>query len=170
MKSPFFIFIGLLSMNITAQNLVLSSFQEKWENSKNYLIAVAEAMPEEKYGYRPTEREMTFGEQLIHIRENMLWLGNAYFTDPPNPENNTVSAQKDKDTIIQTLTMSFDKVAQIITDVNPDDLSQEVDFFKGTKTKLQILNLMQDHVTHHRGQLIVYLNLNSIEPPKYIGW
>ncbi len=170
MKSPFFIFIGLLSMNITAQNLVLSSFQEKWENSKNYLIAVAEAMPEEKYGYRPTEREMTFGEQLIHIRENMLWLGNAYLTDPPNPENNTVSAQKDKDTIIQTLTMSFDKVAQIISDVNPDDLSQEVDFFKGTKTKLQILNLMQDHVTHHRGQLIVYLNLNSIEPPKYIGW
>jgi uncharacterized damage-inducible protein DinB len=49
-------------------------------------------------------------------------------------------------------------------------LDSKVAFFAGPKTKLQILNLMQDHVTHRRGQLIVYLNLNDIQPPKYTGW
>lgn len=170
MKIYFFIFIGLLSMHITAQDLILPTFLEKWENSKTYLIEVAQAMPEEKYGYRPTEREMDFGQQLLHIRENMLWLGNTYFTDKPFSESNTASAQGDKASIIQSLKEAFDTVTDIIKEVNPEDLSQEVDFFKGKKTKLQILNLLQDHVTHHRGQLIVYLNLNGIKPPKYIGW
>ncbi|MGK0251702.1 MAG: putative damage-inducible protein DinB, partial [Gammaproteobacteria bacterium] len=49
-------------------------------------------------------------------------------------------------------------------------LKGTVEFFAGPKSRMQILNLLQDHVTHHRGQLIVYLNLNSIEPPQYSGW
>jgi len=30
--------------------------------------------------------------------------------------------------------------------------------------------LLNDHQTHHRGQLVVYLRLNGIKPPAYIGW
>ncbi|MCG2460879.1 DinB family protein [Flavobacteriaceae bacterium F89] len=170
MKISFLIFIGFLSMRITAQNRVIPTFLEKWENSKNYLIAVASAMPEEKYDFRPTKREMSFGEQLLHIRENMLMLATTYFTDNPLQKENMAVAQNDKTHIILFLAEAFDQTSAIVKAIKPNDLSQEVDFFAGTKTKLQILNLMQDHVTHHRGQLIVYLNLNGIEPPKYIGW
>ena len=59
---------------------VKEAFLEKWNNSKYYLVAIAEAMPEEKYGYAPTEREMSFEAQLLHMRGNMLWLGNTYFS------------------------------------------------------------------------------------------
>ncbi|HEA31501.1 MAG TPA: hypothetical protein ENH91_16165 [Leeuwenhoekiella sp.] len=48
-------------------------------------------------------------------------------------------------------------------------LAEKVDFFAGEKSKLQILNLMQDHVTHHRGQLVVYLNLKEINSLGYLG-
>ena len=68
------------------------------------------------------------------------------------------------------LEMSFDKVYEVIKNTKPENLKDEVEFFAGPKTKLQILNLLQDHVTHHRGQLIVYLNLNEIKPPSYVGW
>ena len=77
---------------------------------------------------------------------------------------------KTKEEIINQLTASFDNVAEIIKKVTLEELSTEVEFFAGPKSKLQILNLLQDHVTHHRGQLIVYLNLNDIKPPKYRGW
>ena len=43
-------------------------------------------------------------------------------------------------------------------------------FFAGPKSKFQILNLLEDHVTHHRGQLIVYLNFKNSIPPSFIGW
>jgi uncharacterized damage-inducible protein DinB len=44
---------------------------------------------------------------------------------------------------------------------NDAELSQKQFFFVGPKSKLQILNLMQDHHTHHRAQILVYLNLNQ---------
>ena len=77
---------------------------------------------------------------------------------------------KTKTALINELEIAFNNVATIINKVSLNDLSTEVEFFAGPKSKLQILNLLQDHVTHHRGQLIVYLNLNEIKPPSFIGW
>lgn len=163
------IFSLVFSGNINAQNNVISAFLLKWENSKNYLIEIAELMPEENYTYKPTEREMTFQEQLLHIRSNMVWLSEKYFVDE-NYEKAAKINPKSKAEIIKELTLAFNNVAEIIKQVPLEDLSKEADFFAGSKSKLQLLNLMQDHVTHHRGQIIVYLNLNNIVPPKYSGW
>lgn len=40
----------------------------------------------------------------------------------------------------------------------------------GRMSKLQFINLLNDHQTHHRGQMMVYLRLNGIQPPEYMGW
>ncbi len=169
-KYTLFLLITLLiSLNMNAQNNVISAFLLKWENSKNYLLEIAEAMPEENYNYKPTERQMTFMEQLIHIRSNMVWLSESYFVDENFNKSSKVNP-KTKAEILQELTIAFDKVTNIIKNVALGDLTTQVDFFAGPKSKLQILNLLQDHVTHHRAQIIVYLNLNNIQPPKYSGW
>lgn len=126
-------------------------------------------MPEEKYNYKPTEREMSFSEQLLHIKGNMDWLSTSYFTNEKfdkKKEENLYS----KEEIILMLEKSFEATYELIKNTKPKNLKDKVAFFAGPKTKLQVLNLLQDHVTHHRGQLIVYLNLNEITPPKYVGW
>jgi len=161
--------IILISNPMVAQNDVISAFLLKWENSKNYLLEIAELMPEENYNYKPTEKEMTFQEQLLHIRGNMVWLTETYFVNETNEKSSTVNP-KSKTEIIQELNFSFNNVSEKIQQFDVNNLTTEVDFFAGPKSKLQILNLLQDHITHHRGQLIVYLNLNGIEPPKYSGW
>lgn len=154
---------------MNAQDDVISAFLLKWENSKNYLLEMAEAMPEDLYAYKPTERQMTFQEQLLHIRGNMVWLSEKYFVDDAYVKSEKINITT-KAEIIAALTSAFDNVSEIIKIVPLENLTTEVDFFAGPKSKLQILNLLQDHVTHHRGQLIVYLNLNTVEPPKYSGW
>ena len=145
------------------------AFLEKWDNSKHYLIAIAELMPEEFYVFKPTERQRSFKEQLLHIKQNMDWLSTAYFS---KVENQAVKANPaiSKKEVIALLKISFDATSEIIKNTSEESLSETVDFFAGPKSKLQILNLLQDHVTHHRGQLIVYLNLKNIIPPKYVGW
>ena len=80
------------------------------------------------------------------------------------------SPEEEKQTIINKLEQSFNAVGQAINVFPEKGLAETVDFFAGPKSKLQMLNLLQDHLTHHRGQLIVYLNLNQIEPPRYSGW
>ncbi len=154
--------------NLQSQNTVISAFLLKWENSKNYLVEIANSMPEEAYSFKPTKREMSFQEQLLHIRENMVWLSETYFMK--EGEKSEKIEPKTKEEIITQLTASFNNVSEIIKTISIEDLSTKVEFFSGPKSKLQILNLLQDHVTHHRGQLIVYLNLNNIQPPKYSGW
>jgi uncharacterized damage-inducible protein DinB len=145
------------------------AFLEKWENSKNYLLAIAEAMPEEYYDFKPTERQRSFKEQLIHIKGNMDWLSNSYFkADEFNREKTEIPETKSE--ILALIKSAFDSARDIIALNSEESLKETVDFFSGPKSKLQILNLLQDHVTHHRGQLIVYLNLKDIKPPPYVGW
>ena len=163
------IILTFFSMNSFAQNETIDVFLEKWQNSKTYLLDIAKAMPEDKYNYKPTEREMSFGEQLLHIKGNMDWLSTSYFTDEKYDKKKD-DTKYSKEEIISMLEKSFDNVFENIKNSKPESLKEKVEFFAGPKTKLQILNLLQDHVTHHRGQLIVYLNLNEIVPPKYVGW
>ncbi|GGX11788.1 DinB family protein [Aquimarina muelleri] len=172
MMYRFLIFFFLLSGSVISQQFsAKTAFLEKWKNSKDYLLEIAEQMPEDKFGFKPTDREMSFKDQLLHIRENMTWLGTTYFSleqlDKKKLKENLPEKKAD---IIRLLTNAFDKVYTQIQNTKEDTLQTETDFFAGRKSKLQILNLLQDHVTHHRGQLIVYLNLNDIKPPKYVGW
>lgn len=154
---------------VSAQNVVIDAFTEKWDNSKTYLIQMAETMPEEKYSFKPSEREMIFKDQILHILDNMNWLSETYFTTSKHQKRDTSSIQT-KSQILTEINLVFDLAKANIIANKSLDLSEKVVLFGGQKTKIQILNLMQDHVSHHRGQLIVYLNMCQIQPPKYVGW
>lgn len=156
----------LITVSVFAQQTTpIGAFLEKWENAKVYTLGIAEAMPEEFYDFKPTEGQMSFKEQLVHIRSNMDWLGSTYFSGE-KPEGDVDS----KAGLISALSDSFDAVGTAVKATAANSLSQTVEFFAGPKSKLQILNLLQDHLTHHRGQLIVYLNLKQVAPPRYVGW
>ncbi|WP_298424258.1 DinB family protein [uncultured Kordia sp.] len=168
MQKHLLLIIIFVSTFAKAQDTPISAFLEKWENSKNYLIEMAEAMPEDKYDFKPTDRQKSFKEQLLHIKGNMDWLSTTYFSEDKKDVSKKTYTTKAE--IILALKEAFNNTANIIKNTSADELKKVVEFFAGPKTKLQILNLLQDHVTHHRGQIIVYLNLNEVKPPKYRGW
>jgi len=157
-------------MKTSAQEEPISAFLEKWDNSKNYLLEIIELMPEEKFDFKPTEREMSFKEQLIHIRSNILWIGYSHFSYEGYDRNKFKINDHSKKNLKKVVIDAFQNIKTLIKNITANDLKEKVDFFAGPKTKLQMLNLLQDHLTHHRGQLIVYLNLNNIQPPEYTGW
>jgi len=170
MKNVLFIPLLFLPLSIfSQQNTVKGAFLEKWENSKNYLLEMAELMPEEHYDYKPTERQRSFKEQLVHIKGNMDWLSVSYFTTSEFDKGDKKMPATKAETIT-LLRTAFDATAKVIEATSEENLKETVPFFSGPKSKIQILNLLQDHLTHHRGQLIVYLNLKEIEPPRYVGW
>lgn len=171
MQKFLIILISCLSYSYVAQQATAKgAFLEKWNNSRDYLIAVADSMPEEYYNYKPTERQKSFKEQLLHIQSNMSWLNSSYFIKNDQDKNTTDYFTFNKKDTIELLRTSFDKVYATINTISEEELKETVAFFAGPKSKLQILHLMQEHVTHHRGQLLVYLNLKNIEPPSYSGW
>ncbi len=156
-------------IQVNAQNAFIEDFKLKWQNAKEYTLEFARAMPADQYDYNPTPEEMTFSRQLIHMCGNMIWLSSDYLGAPPFGKDVDHPSERKED-VIKLLEESFDYTARAIAKFPASKLDEKVDFFAGPMTKRRVLLLLTDHVTHHRGQLVVYLRLNSIEPPRYRGW
>src|SRR5579859_2832018 len=60
---------ALLPAVVTAQPSapVSDSFRRTLSRLEKNLVASAEAMPADKYGYKPTAAQMTFGEVVLHV-------------------------------------------------------------------------------------------------------
>ena len=72
--------------------------------------------------------------------------------------------------MIGILKTCLENAGEAVKNLPEATLNDQVDFLAGPKSKRQILTLMNDHMTHHRGQLLVYLRLREIAPPRYRGW
>ena len=55
------------------ENVFIKEYIERLEQSKAYLILVAETMPEAQYKFRATAESMSFEEHLMHIAWAMDW-------------------------------------------------------------------------------------------------
>lgn len=161
----------LVNMEVYAQqDSFIKDYLERWETSKKYMLAVAEAMPEEKYGFRPAAEVMSFAEQAMHIAAVIDWHafskadGQEYA-----PRWEKFSAEgKRKMEILESLEREFRRSANLLADFDPVRLEETGKYSKYTRTRRQFFMLMTDHVTHHRAQMLIYLRLNGVDPPPYI--
>lgn len=167
-----FLFILILNCHVVsmiAQSSFLEDYKLKWRNAAEYTLEFAQVMPEDYYGYTPTKVEMTYREQLKHIAGNMVWLCSSYLEGEKTTIDPTKTGNSKKE-ISAMLEKAFGYATQTVSSLTEQDLDVTVDFFAGKMTRRRILLLLTDHVTHHRGQLVVYLRLNNIKPPDYRGW
>jgi uncharacterized damage-inducible protein DinB len=154
----------------SADSLFIKAAITKLQHAKEYTLKVANLMPGEKFSYKPSPEEMSFGEQLLHISANMGWLCSAYLDGAENPVTALDKKATKKEDIIAVVTRVYEYSINVLQHFDVKQLSAKVSFFAGPMNKLQIINLPNDHQTHHRGQLLVYLRLNGIKPPDYVGW
>ena len=150
----------------------LTEIQARFENAKKYTLAVAQAMPEASYDFKPAADEMTFRVQLLHMAQNISWLTSTHLTTKPNPITEAMlkDATGSKESVEVTVSKAFDYAIEAVRDFDAAHLDDSVKFFAGPLSKRQVMMLINDHQAHHRGQLVVYLRLNNVKPPAYVGW
>ncbi|MGA9649817.1 DinB family protein [Pedobacter sp.] len=148
----------------------MHELRSKWDNGYKYTSSVISLMDEQQYRLKPSEQEMTFSEQLIHLTDNMLWLSSTYLTTQKPSFKPKEFGGRDKKALTAMADSSFRFVAMVIENFDPEDLEDEIVFGNNKMTKRQIFLLINDHLTHHRAQMIVYLRIAGIAPPKYVGW
>ena len=162
--------VSLSSFGQLTEEAFLNAHISKLKNAQAYTLKVARSMPAGKYDYKPSPEEMLFSRQLLHISETLCWLTSSYLTSNKNPLTAAEGKLTSKEEIIAVVTKAYDFAIDALQNFAPNTLTDRVQFFAGPLNKLQIINLVQDHQTHHRGQLMVYLRLNGIKPPEYVGW
>ena len=174
MKSLLFLSL-LLAGSLLTQAQSGSYLQEvtaRLENSKKSTLQMAQAMPENQYGYKPATDEMSFRAQLLHISQNVSWLTSTHLTTQASPfsDSSLKDTGQSKAAIEQLIAQAFDYAIESVRAFDAAGLEEKVSFFAGPLSKRQIMNLLNDHQSHHRGQLIVYLRMNGVKPPAYVGW
>jgi len=141
-----------------------ATFMPHWLTSKTFTLAVAEAMPAEFYNFKPNPEELSFGDLMAHIADdNSTMCARVARAKPLAPPDT-----KDKQSVMQYLTRSFDKCAQEIAGLTPERWTSEAYRYKGQPIYVQEALLYTfTHMAHHRGQAEVYLRVKNIKPP---GW
>ena len=166
-----FFFLGFGSAMAQEAEALIKAHHQKQKEAMLYTLEVAEKMPEAQYGYRPTPEEMSFGEQLLHLGDNLVWLSSSFLAEKPLPHRSKVEGQDvSKVEVMRLLTESYDFALRQLEELDAKSLTKEFPWRGGVMNKIQFLNLIQDHQTHHRAQAIVYLRLNQVVPPAYRGW
>lgn len=166
------LFSSLASPLFAQQDIFIKDYLERLENSRKYLLLVAETMPEDKYGFKASQESLTFAENLMHIGFAMDWHSQSLLGGREARDWNTDTtfkvANKSKEEMIETIDKTFDETIKLIKQFDPTKLNDALDYFGLNRTKRQILLLLADHITHHRGQIIVYMRLNGLVPPRYV--
>jgi uncharacterized damage-inducible protein DinB len=142
--------------------MTLSIFRSNMEDK---IMKSAEAMPESKYGYRPTKDVRSFAEILNHLTDiSYILCSNA--KGEGNPD--TTNAADSKTQIMARLKGAFGYCDGVYSGFTDAHLNDRADFFGFKTNKMFILTQVGNHDALHYGNLVTYLRINGLEPSG--GW
>jgi uncharacterized damage-inducible protein DinB len=134
--------------------------------TENQVESLEQAMPQEKFSWRPMEGVRSVSEVYMHIALDNYFI--LTFVGGKVPEGITRDMEKtvtDKDEILKMLKDSYTYANDFISKMSMSDLDKEVDFFGNNLTYRGMLYLFMSHSHEHLGQSIAYARMNHVVPP-----
>jgi uncharacterized damage-inducible protein DinB len=128
---------------------------------------LAEAIPAEKYTWRPAPDVRSFAEVFLHVAAANFNLYKLVGTPPPAgfDVKGFEKSTTDKAKVIATLKDSFVHARKAITAMPDANLEKSLDWFGGKNTQRGILLFVVRHAAEHLGQSIAYARFAGITPP-----
>lgn len=168
MKRIIGLFLLIAATAVLAQdkNPVTSVAKQILPRQQKNLVAAAEEMPADKFGYKPTEQQITFGHLVLHVIESNNYLcshiGGVPEVKPPAP----LKESDGKDKLVAALQASFDFCNTALGKVDDSKLGDEVELFGGRKGSraFALIALTNDWADHY-SSAAMYLRLNGLLPP-----
>jgi len=131
--------------------------------SKN-MVAAAEAMPAEKFNFKPTPEMNSFAHLVMHIAQSNNGLCSK-ISDTPAPEAKLADTDP-KDKLVAGLKASFDYCASALEKVDDSKLGDQMMLFGNRPfSRAAVLIILSDDWYDHYGAQATYLRLNGILPP-----
>lgn len=168
MKRAFVIVMLLAAIAVFAQDKspVTSVVKEILPHQQKNLVAAVEEMPADKFGYKPTEQQMTFGHLVLHIIESNNYLCSKIGDMPEVKAPVPLKESDGKEKLVEALKGSFDFCTTALGKVDDSKLGDEVELFGGRKglRAFALIALTNDWADHY-SSAAMYLRLNGLLPP-----
>jgi uncharacterized damage-inducible protein DinB len=139
--------------------------QADWARSMRLLLTTAEAMPEDKWSYKSTPAQRSFGEQVMHIVQIDQKLLGGLGGKTPAPSINTKATSRAD--VLAALRQSLEYGQAVIKEFDDQGLLERVPgmFLGASASRVRLINFSMSHSQDVYGQMVVYLRLNGIVPP-----
>jgi len=148
-----------------AKNPVSDVLREMLNGRAKNTIAAIEAMPADKFNFKPTPDQMTFGHLAAHIVDaNYYFCANT--ADMPRPKGQELKGTEDKNTLLEAVKASFDFCKTSLEKAEDSKLTGDITWFdnKPRSRAWAALGLAASWADHY-GQAAQYLRLNGLTPP-----
>jgi len=130
---------------------------------KNTLAAI-DAMPADKFGYKPTPDQMSFAHLVVHIADSNNGLCSKV-ADVPAPKVDELKETDPKDKLLAAARASFDFCSTALANVDDSKLGDNVDFGRVQGPRVMGVFFLVGGWADHYGAAAMYLRLNGILPP-----
>jgi uncharacterized damage-inducible protein DinB len=141
--------------------------QGDWERTRNLVLGLVNAMPDDKWSFKPTPPQGTFAERALHIADiDLKLLSTLGGKTPPPAAINPKAVTKAE--VVAALQSSFDYGAALLKEFTDAQLTERIasmPFLGPSASRLKVVYFSMQHTNDLYGQLVVYLRLNGITPP-----
>ena len=157
---------SLFAQQGTSKSDFFSDVNNDFSESQQKIISLAEAIPAEKYTWRPGDGVRSVSEVLMHIAgSNYFLMSFAGIKTPEGTDENMGKDVTDKNKVIEALKTSFTDLHANLKKLNESQLDDQVEMF-GNKTNIRTVVFTEmGHLHEHLGQLIAYARMNGVVPP-----
>jgi uncharacterized damage-inducible protein DinB len=147
------------------KNPVSSALRDILPGRQKNTIAAVEAMPADKFNYKPTPDQMTFGHLVAHMVEaNNLLCSKAAAVPAPKVEEAKDTDAKDK--LVAALKASFDFCSETLGKMDDSKLAETTEVFPGRQgSRAWASMVLASSWADHYAEAAMYLRLNGVLPP-----
>lgn len=130
------------------------------------IVGLAEAIPEDKYSWRPSEGVRSVSEALMHAAQANFFFPTTAGIDPPEGiAMGTLEQITAKDEVVSTLKKSFDQIRKMVESTSAEAMGETKKVFGQDMTNAGVLHAAVSHSHEHLGQMIAYARSIGVTPP-----
>jgi hypothetical protein len=157
--------LSALALHAQTKNPVSSALRDILPGRQKNIVAAVEEMPADKFSYKPTAEQMTFGHLVTHIIEaNDALCSKA--ADVPAPKVEEAKDTDSKDKLVSALKASFDFCSGAVAKMDDSKLGEMTEGFeKKQVTRAWAGIILASSWADHYGMAAMYLRLNGLTPP-----
>lgn len=144
-----------------------TEFLKQFDTSMSKFLALAEAIPAERYGWSPGEGVMPIAEVYAHVANYNFYYPSSSLgaKTPANVDPETIEQITDKAQILALLRQSGDHVREVVRQRSDADLQRTSKLYGREVAEWAVLFQLLAHMNEHLGQSIAYARMNNIVPP-----
>jgi uncharacterized damage-inducible protein DinB len=146
------------------ENPLTAHSKHLYGSLQKILLRAAEQVPEEHYGFKPTEAVRAFGQILGHVADAQYFFCSTALGEE-NPAPQVEKTKTSKADLIAGLEGAFAYCDTAYDGMTDASAAQMLKFMGSDAPRLGVLTVNQIHVIEHYGNLITYMRMKDIVPP-----